>query len=389
MTVRVLVILGVRSPTMALARRFHQLGIKVYLIDFVPNEQKHPFLVKPTSAAEGLPELLSWTLVGTEEGFQQILRFLVHVGADALITVDEFAQLWMAGRRKELPMQCRLLSPNQEQLLGLLDKWHQIASARECGLQVLPTWEIQTVVDAAKIPDAEFPVCVRPTHVNSIQPFLKAAVYPSRQVLETELARYQWTHPLAVQPFRYGPNYVLHAVRSLSGEMLAMRLFRAERKSEGFASTIVEAELPAMLAQAVQRFAQAEQIVGPFHFDLLQPEGSAEFFFLEVNVRFGGTTAKVTRLGMDEPTLVLRAFGLQPPLDPPLARSAKRVTTLSLELRRAWNELTGKSDPLAYPRFSGFRGLVTALLQILLIPDAILTWSDIRGSIWYTIHGNR
>ena len=80
---------------------------------------------------------------------------------------------------------------------------------------------------------------------------------------------------------------------------------------------------------------------------------------------------------------------MQPPLDFPLARPAKRVTTLSLELRRAWYELTGKSDLLAYPRFTGFRGFVDALLQVLLVPDAILTWSDIRGSLWYTIHGNR
>ena len=50
--------------------------------------------------------------------------------------------------------------------------------------------------------------------------------------------------------------------------------------------------------------------VFPLRVAPLTPEDRA--YYLEINARLGGTTDKVTRLGFDEPGLLLAAFGLLP-----------------------------------------------------------------------------
>lgn len=390
-TVHSVVVLGLRTPTMAFARRCRDAGMRVNLIEFVFPEElgKRGLFKQPTKAIEGLPEQLAWPLVGSEEGFQRICSYLHRVGADVVLSVDEFTQEWLALRRAELPEGCRLLAPEVDVLVRLLDKLHQVKRARDAGFSVLPTWELPSLAEVGGIPANEYPVCVRPTQVNSIQPQLKAAVFESPSKLVATLSGYEWTSPLAVQPFRYGPNFVLHAVRSADGEMLSIRLFKAERKCQGFASTLVEAPLPQTLAAAATRFAEAEKIAGPFHFDLLQPEGTDEFLYLEVNVRLGGTTAKVLELGMDEPLLTLQAFHTKPPQMPVALQSVGRVTTMSLELRRAWKELVGKADSLAYPRFSGVMGAIRALWEAVAVRDSLVSIRDWRGSLYFLIRGQR
>jgi hypothetical protein len=248
---------------------------------------------------------------------------------------------------------------------------------------------VETKADLSRVEDSLFPVCVRPSNINSIQPPLKADVFMTAAELRSRLANSEWTKPLVVQPFLYGPNYVLHGVRHRNGEMLALRLFKANRKCYGFAARLSAAELPDDLGDAARRYAEAEGIVGPFHFDLLQPEGREEFYFLEVNVRLGGTTAKVTRLGMDESLLTLKAFGLCGPVEPPKRKAWHCTTSVSLEVRRALDELRNRPDPLAYPRFSGIKGFFAAAAEAVWVRDAILSLRDIRGSIWYIFKGSR
>jgi len=130
------------------------------------------------------------------------------------------------------------------------------------------------------------------------------------------------------------------------------------------------------LAQAACRFVLEEGLTGPFHFDLIANEANGKVYFLEINCRLGGTTAKVAHLGYDEPGALLAAFNLSTPLPlPPLDRYT-RTTSISLNLHQAYGEFRNRRDPLAYPRVSRFRSFTNAVSESLMIKDGSFQASD-------------
>lgn len=276
-----------------------------------------------------------------------------------------------------------MMIPQPAVLERLLDKSHQIDLARKCGFDLLPTWTLASLEAIAVIPDAAFPVVIRPSLNDSARPNFKALVMNSREDLSRVYNSTQWSHHPIVQPFRLGPNYLLHGMRSRSGEMLALRLFKAYRKYRGYTTSMAPVPCPAGLENAARKFVETEGLTGPFHFELLGADTDTRLNFLEINCRLGGTTAKVMQLGYDEPGLLLKAFDLQPPKPLPLLYVYSRATTISLNLGQAIDALRNRRDPLAYPQPSRLRTILAAIREALTVHDGLLQLHDLHSWLWH------
>jgi hypothetical protein len=383
---RHLVQVGFWAPSMAFLRRCHEAGIQVHLLRHGNGPQRMPL---PSAAITSDGGVLRWEEVNTASGMERIVAFVQRVQADAICTDDEFMLYWLASHRHRFEPQCRVMASPATAIARLMQKSEQTELAREAGFPVLPSWLLHSRADADSVPANGFPLCLRPTHMNSVTPGFKAHRVDSLAGLHSFLGGLIWSSPLLAQPFCLGPNLVLHGVRSTEGRVLTLQCFRAYRKYKGFALSIERYELPPALRQAAERFAHLANLHGPFHFDLLQSPETGEIFFLEVNYRMGGTTPKVIQLGYDEPMLALAAFGLRPPHRPAPLRATRRVTgkrmlagQISSSLRRAPGELD-------FPQHSRLRIFLSGLWEFLTVPDAILSRKDLRGSLYYLRRGGR
>jgi len=378
-TVHSLVLLGFSAYLLAFARRASSAGIRVHVIDLVLQPRG---FVRRSNAVEEDGITLDWSAVGTPAGLATIQRFVHKVHADALLTTDDFSLTWLGKNRASFEPVCRLMIPQPAVLEPLLDKSHQIDLARECGFDLLPTWKLTSPEAIASIPDAAFPVVIRPSLNDSARPTFKALVMRSREELSRLYTSTRWTSDPIAQPFHLGPNYVLHGVRAQSGEMLALRLFKDYRKYRGFTTSMAPLPLPAGLEKAARKFVETEGLTGPFHFELLSANIDGRLYFLEINCRLGGTTAKVMQLGYDEPGLLLEAFNLQPPEPLPVLRVYPRATTISLNLVQALDALRNRHDPLAYPQPPRMRAIFAAIREALIVRDGLLQLHDLHSWLW-------
>ena len=331
------------------------------------------------------PRALAWTDIGTERGLGIIRRFVASTEAEGVISTDEPTLRWLTRKRGLFEPNCRVMAPSAEVLERLMSKAEQAEIAAEAGFHVLPTWYLNHAGDRLKIPEAQFPVCVRPAYPNSVQPAFKAKVLVSGNEMALWLASLRITHPLIAQPFRVGPNMIVHGVRDLQGKMLALTAYRTSRKYRGLAQSIEPMELTGDLRDCCRRFIEASGIVGPFHFDLLYSDADACAWFLEVNARLGGTTAKVAGLGYDEPGLTMEAFGMALPAGAALMPGRRRVTSKRSLAKQILRLLIAKDAELSYPVESRPATLWHALREMALISDASLRLDDLEGSALYLL----
>ena len=378
-SVHSLVLLGFSTYLLAFARRVSSAGIRVYVIDLVSEPRE---FVRRSNAVEPDGVTLDWSAVGTPAGLETIHCFVNKVHADALLTTDDFSLTWLGKNRARFEPACRLMIPQPEVLEPLLDKARQIELARECGFDMLPTWTLASAEAIAAIPNTAFPVVVRPSLNGSARPVFKALVMNTREELSSLCAQIQWSRAPIAQPFRLGPNYVLHGVRSETGEMLALRLFKAYRKYRGFTTSMAPVHLANGMERSARRFVEAAGLTGPFHFELLGSDTDDRLYFLEINCRLGGTTAKVMQLGHDEPGLLLEAFNLHGPKPLPLPRVYPRATTISLNLAQALDALRNRHDPLAYPQPPRMGAIFAAIKEVLTVHDGILDLRDLHSWLW-------
>ncbi len=384
--VRHLVQVGFWAPSMAFLRRCREAGIAVHLLRLGNFPQDAG---SPSTAITTYGGSISWEQVNTPAGMERIAAFAQSVEADAICSDDEFMLYWLASHRHLFEPRCTVIASSAATIARLMQKSEQTLLAREAGFHVLPSWLLHTSKDAGTLPGDSFPLCLRPTHMNSVQPGFKARRVNSPAELHTFLGGLTWTSPLLAQPFCLGPNLVLHGVRATDGRMLALQCFRAYRKYKGFALSITRCDLPPALRQAAERFAALADLQGPFHFDLLQSAETGEIYFLEVNYRIGGTTPKVIRLGYDEPMLALRAFGLEPPHPARPLRARRRVTGKRMLVAQIVNAARQPLGELDFPQHSRLRVFLSGLWEFLTVPDALFSRKDMRGSLYYLRRGGR
>lgn len=388
-TVRNIVQMGFWAPSMAFLRRCREAGIATHLIPMHEEGTQPSAAKKPSAAIIFMSESLPLGLDKPAESLEQAVAFVRAVRAEAISSDDEGTLGWLARHRERFEPECLVMASPAAAIERMMQKSEQSAMAREAGFRVLPTWLIEPGDQGAAIDGDGFPLCVRPTRMNSVEPEFKAERVADRGALERFLRGLRWTSALIAQPFRTGPNRVLHGVRSEDGRMLALECFRTVSKHHGFALTIERCDLPEELRLAAERFAALADLRGAFHFDLLEDGETGEIFFLEVNYRMGGTTAKVVRLGYDEPMLALRAFGLEPPWQPRALVAARRTTGKRMLTGRLIESLRQPAGALDYPASSRWSRFWDSTAQLAAVPDALLSWRDVRGSLWYLLRGGR
>jgi hypothetical protein len=219
-----------------------------------------------------------------------------------------------------------------------------------------------------------------------VKPAFKAEVLQSPSDLSAFLANRTWgPEPLLVQPFLPLPTVVIHGVRSESGELLALEAFIVPMKFEGITLELRPFPMDENIAHCCRKFADEVGITGPFHFELLYSAETGSFYYLEINVRLGGTTDKVFRLGFDEPLCALSAYGFDVPVRPYRAPEGRSVTNRRSLLKHMACVARGRLSPLDYPVVGAFRHLLLSLRALFWDKDSVASARDLRGTwLFYT-----
>jgi biotin carboxylase len=188
---------------------------------------------------------------------------------------------------------------------------------------------------------------------------------------------------LVAQPFVSGPNVVIHGARSKDGAWDHHEAFITEIKSEGLAVSIRPHPLNANILSSCQRLESLLNIRGVFHFDFVVDQYSGETFYLEVNPRLGGTTAKVYAAGYDEPALLISTFTDKSQPETLLHTKRSPATSRIAATRCALATLSQPSTLLDFPMTSRTAIASRALKAILTYPDEVFSISDLIGNFAY------
>jgi hypothetical protein len=272
----------------------------------------------------------------------------------------------------------------------VLSKHDQLRIAERCGFNLLPTWELSSPEDIGRIDPSAYPVCLRPSAPDEVRPTFKAEVMQSAEGLRGFVALKTWgPGPLLVQPFLPLPTAVIHGVRSESGEMIALEAFIASTKFEGVTLELRPLAMDPKLELCCRKFADETGITGPFHFELLYSAEAGTFYYLEVNVRLGGTTDKVFRLGFDEPLLALAAYGFDVHVQPYRAREGRCAVNRRALLKHLNSVARGRLSPLDYPVAGPLQHVGLSLRSFFMASDSIVSSKDWQGTSFFYLNRRR
>jgi len=147
-------------------------------------------------------------------------------------------------------------------------------------------------------------------------------------------------------------------------------------------------ELPLELGQRLREFGRLTGLTGAYHYDFLYDRAAAQYYFLEVNPRLGGTTDKVIWLDYDEPALCLESYGYK--VGPPHRRfhsARSRVVNKRALLKHMMCALRGNTQCVDYPPVSRCRHLLHSALDLLSARDSAFDFQDLAGT--FSIHFRR
>lgn len=322
-------------------------------------------------------------LVGTMEGAILLARHAKRRGARAIIAASDDIQFWLAECRSafepELPVLCSAI----ETLRTLTNKVAQTTLAQNCGFQLLTTWNLMKPSDLNQIRDNQFPIVLRPSAEDAVSHPFKVHYSPDRSdALQFLIERGPIAGPVLAQPYVHGPNLLIHGVRRPEGPVVVWAPFRVERKFDGVALTLRADRRRAEIEAACLEFARRAEIAGPFHFDLILDEHTGTVYFLEANLRLGGTTDKTLALGYDEASWTLHAYGLLPGAPHPVCLSPARSVNRKAVLKHLLAAVSGTLGPLDYPHADRFRPTLSSLRDLLTAKDCLLDPGDLHGTRW-------
>jgi predicted ATP-grasp superfamily ATP-dependent carboligase len=365
-------------PFLAASRSLHAHGWDVFLLEAIsgaPAWREHSSRLAGGAA-------IAPALLGTAEGLARVRAYAHEIRARALIALSEAHLVWLSRERAAFAPEVELLLPPIEVLRLMHSKRAQIELAQRLGFALLSTSYLGSADDVARVPAADFPVAVRPSTESAAVPLFKVLLAHSHEELAAQLAGVRIEgEGLIAQPFRHLPNLVVHGARTADGEQLALEGFLVARKFEGVTLSICRFPLPERVASQCRAFADEAKLVGCYHFELLWDQAAGQAYYLEVNVRLGGTTEKVLRRGYDEPALLMKAFGQ--PVGAPSVHSDDRrpVANKRALMKHVWYALRGRLTELDYPAVSRAQHLAASLGQLLTVQDSVFDWSDLRGTI--------
>jgi hypothetical protein len=124
-------------------------------------------------------------------------------------------------------------------------------------------------------------------------------------------------------------------------------------------------------------------LVGHYHLEFLHDPSDGRNHFLEINHRFGGTTAKVLACGYEEPQYALQVMGI----DCPVHGEVNDVTVSSIKalLKSALYALTGRLTEMDYPQESTTRRIWSTLKCLVFCRDEVFAWDDVKGTLAFYI----
>ena len=373
---------GPAALTFARSARRH--GFAVYLLQATAQLRSSWAL----SAVEGSTTLPA-DLIGTREGLERIKQYARDVAASALVAVVDEELIWIAEHRTEFEPWCRVLIQPSQSLSRLMSKRYQLELAGNAGLLVPPTYAVMTRDDAYRIPADQFPIVLRPDRQDDVRPAFKARMMKSAAALEAFIGQcHRLNGPLIAQPFFHLPNLLVHGVRSMAGDVIASRCFLVPRKFECVSLVVEPRSFPDGLEESCATFARRAGIEGCYHFEFLYSASENRAYFLEVNVRMGGTTDKVARAGFDEPALLLASYGLIPSHGGTgAARKAQRVVNRRTLLKHIVSAARGTLTELDYPNVSRAAHIACSCRDLIVASDSTFDWHDLIGSAKFLVRG--
>lgn len=315
--------------------------------------------------------------VYTDEGIRIIAEFLSKFNASGISCIDEKISIWLNRHRDKLPPKTAIWLPDNLIIEDVLSKKRQTEIAKAVGFDVLPTYLLNLKNDISVAPD-HFPLCLRPSE--PVGSGFKVHIVSSQQ----ELVRFlrslkERAFPIIGQPFKSLPNLVIHGARTHTGTTLGMQGFLVARKFEGVTLTITPIELPPDIHRKCVDFTDAFNIVGNYHFEFLFDSKTKASYFLEINTRFGGTTAKVLPCGYDEPVLALESYGINPDIRQEI--KPVMVSNKQALMKYLFYALTHRLSPLDYPDEPMITKICKTLEGFMRYKDDVLNFSDMRGSL--------
>lgn len=292
-------------------------------------------------------------------------------------------KLWSQKQAGGFP-ETRLLL-NEPSLYGQLEsKLAQVTLAEQAGLPVLPTTTLSCSEDSRKLPSA-CKMVLRPDVARFVRPMFKAELIESQTQAEAFLASHDLGGTRVVaQPFAVGPNLVIHSARAVDGSWDYHEAYLTEIKFNGLAVSLKPCPLAPELREACRCFEKSTGLSGIFHYDFLVDGASGDAFFLEVNPRLGGTTAKVFAAGYDEPRQLIAAH--LPELLTPVTRAdhmrypaISRIAALKCVIAASRHPLSA----IDFPANSRFRMIGSALAGMLGYRDEVFSPFDLRSNLAY------
>lgn len=360
-------------PQLACLRSWRQLGLQTVFLHF----DQFP-LAQPFWGVADRYCFLGEVRELTNENCERAQEMLSQV--DAVVSVSEALTktIWQLAEPLRASL-CVLSSPP-----NLLDKlesksW-QARVAASVGFNVLPTATFAPA-DAEHLRWEEYPAILRPDRARAVKPLFKGMLCRTHAELISFCKSLQAdSSDLVLQPYKLLPSLCVHAYRDSSGEMGGHVGFLAEFRLDGVSVGLVPHQLPRPLVAACRQFEETVGLAGAFHYDLLSSEETQSGWFLEVNPRLGGTTAKVLACGYDEPANLLAAFGLielSPPGDARLATCISRIAATRF-LRTL---LCRQLSELDYPKSISVRSVIKLLMNLLTAKDEVLRLNDLTGTM--------
>ncbi|MBP1611257.1 MAG: hypothetical protein H6Q04_3492 [Acidobacteria bacterium] len=363
-------------PALACIRSWGRQGFRVGMVCIRSEEEADPdcrFLASFIS--------LHPNDVLKPEGIRAINDFIKAFGASGIISINEDITCWLNDNRGALDSRTAIWASSNEAIHSVLSKQKQLDVARAVGFDLLPTYFIDRDPAAIqRIQGGHFPLCLRPDHPKTITPSFKVQIVSSPAELVGCVERLsRLDASLIAQPLESLPNLVVHGARKLNGDQIGLHAFLVERKFQGVTLTIRATQLEDGLRAKCVDFVDRFHLTGSYHFEFLLDRNSGKTYFLEINSRLGGTTAKVLACGYDEPLLALEAYGAcegRPQDVRDCIVSSKHAL-----LKYCCHTLKNRLTLLDYPDESKSTRLLKSLYGFLCFKDEILTFRDIRGSL--------
>lgn len=299
-------------------------------------------------------------------------------GARAICCVSEQMAMRLWHQSDRLPAGSMVLGNPEQTLARLESKLEQVELGRLAGFDVLPSFAVSSLNIESVIDRLVFPLALRPDRA-SLDGSFKAEYVENQAELRGFLATRGPQAPgVVAQRFITGPSLVIHGSRDLQGRPGVLHGYIGRLKQGGVTVTLEPFELPQQIQSACDKFAQLLDLHGVFHFDLMLEPQTGQMWFLEVNARFGGTTAKAYASGYDEPRAMLEAFELIS-LDSSANTSTKMgkaAVNRMAALKAFLSGLRGQGSRVDFPYPSRLQVIFRSLRAAIFYADEVLTLSS-------------